>query len=923
MSAFRMAQGMSQTIPHSAETPIEPDESAAPRVRVLLVVIPDSDVSAAVATVRRQAYEPAPSIVLVGAAAEEESVEAVSDDLESAISSSDSGVDYLWLLHSDARPRPDALGALVAEAERNEAAVAGSKLLRAGTTDILESVGGATDVFGEPYSGLDEGEIDLQQYDVVREVAFVSSTSMLVRRDLAQGLRGLDPLLPPVAAGLDFSQRARLSGGRVITVPSSEVYHQDRCSAPGWGWREQAGRLRAITTAYSPLTLLWVLPYDFLVSLADSLANLLLLRWRPIAGHVLSWLWNLLHLPSTLRQRRRLKSVRSESDVELFRFHATGSVRLRKIGEEVSGRFLSMFDDDQALTKGTRRVWRSPGIWGAFLALLFALVAARSLIFDGVPNAGFGFTFEPPTVSFDRWWVGWTDAGLGSASPVHPVVGFSAVGSALFLGSEAAFRSIFTIALGALGVVGMGRLGGRLGLKGPGRYLAGLVMIGGPLVADLTDRGSWETLAAAALVPWLVRATVLRDRSDRRTLGRYGTVGVLAVGVGMLSPAAVLIPIFLYLTSILLGKVGSDLRLSLVALVGSLPAIPFLAHDVSWLFDSSRALGTDPGLVLPVVIGVAGLAATWHKGFGGAPLLGSTFALGGILVSRLGLFGPGIESALALVAALGAATVVAGTLNQLDRHPVSWVAAFGGVALLVAAAGVLVNGAYGLQRGELNDRLSFAETLAADEEPGRLLLASTVRGDLPGEARGGPGFWYRLVDGSGMTQDEAWLPESEPGDDRLAEELESIATGGVLRPGSRLAPFAIDWVVLFGPEFRLDETFAAQLDLVPTPLDDEARVFANPGSSALAASTDDQGVGWQRSGTGYAGPPVEGDIVLAVNSSDGWSPDPGAADWRQTVSGREGEARFTGNLPAPLSPVMTAILLLGGAGLILYGRRAR
>ena len=923
MSAFRMAQGMPQTIPHSAETAIEPDESAAPRVRVLLVVIPDSDVAAAVATVKRQAYVPEPSIVLVGEAPEG-SDEAVSDDLETAISSSDPGVDYLWLLHSDARPRPDALGALVAEAERNQAAVAGSKLLRAGTTDILESVGGATDVFGEPYSGLDEGEIDLQQYDVVREVAFVSSTSMLVRRDLAQGLRGLDPLLPPVAAGLDFSQRARLSGGRVITVPSSEVYHQDRCSAAGWGWREQAGRLRAITTAYSPLTLLWVLPYDFLVSLADSLANLLLLRWRPVMGHLLSWLWNLVHLPSTLRQRRRLRSVRSEGDEELFRFHAAGSVRLRRIGEEVSGRFLSMFDDDQALTERTRRLWRSPGIWGAFLALLFALVAARSLIFDGVPNAGFGFSFEPPSVGFNRWWAGWTDAGLGSASPVHPVVGFSAIGSALFLGSETAFRSVFTVALGALGVVGMGRLGGRLGFKGPGRYLAGLVMIGGPLVADLTGRGSWETLAAAALLPWMVRATVLRNETDPRTLGRYGTVVILSVVVGMLSPAAVSIPLVVYLASILFGGIGSDLRLSLVALLGLLPAAPFLADDVSWLLDSSRALGTDAGLAIPLVIGVAGLAALWSNGTGSAGLLGSTLALGAILVSRLGLFGPGIESVLALIAALGAAVVVAATLNHLDRDPVSWVAAVGGVALLVAAAGTLIDGAYGLQRGALNDRLSFAETLASDEEAGRILLASTIREDLPGEARSGPGFWYRLVDGTGMTQDEAWLPEAEAGDDRLADELESIATAGILRPGARLAPFAIDWVVLFGPEFRLDETFAAQLDLVPTPLDDEARVFANPGSSSLVANaTDGDGVDWRRSGAGYAGPPMEADVAIAVNASDGWSPEPGAVDWRQTVSAINGEARFSATSSAAFSPLAAAILLLSGAGLIFMGRRAR
>ncbi len=209
---FTMAVRMSQTTPQVADTESVDEVAAAPRVRVIVTAVAGADLDAALAVVGRQVYEPTPEVVLVGG--EVDGVLSVAT-LEDAITTTDSSFDYLWLLHADARPRPDALAALITEIERNDAALAGSKLLKAGTMDELESVGGATDVFGEPYSGLDEGEIDLQQYDVVREVAFVQSASMLVRRDLAQGLKGLDPLLPPIAAGLDFSQRTRLSGGRV------------------------------------------------------------------------------------------------------------------------------------------------------------------------------------------------------------------------------------------------------------------------------------------------------------------------------------------------------------------------------------------------------------------------------------------------------------------------------------------------------------------------------------------------------------------------------------------------------------------------------------------------------------------------------------------------------------------------------------
>ena len=252
---------------------------------------------------------------------------------------------------------------------------------------------------------------------------------MLVRRDPAQGLKGLDELLPPIAAGLDFSQRARLAGGRVISVPSSEVYHQGRCNEGGRGWREQAGRLRAMVTAYSPLTLLWLIPYDFIVSVLDSLLSLLLLRWRPAVHYVLSWGWNTYHLSSTIALRRRFKPVRLLGDEELFRFQARGSVRLREVGSELSGRILSAFDEDQAIARGTRRVWGSAGIWGAAIAVLILAFAMRSFFFIGVPNVGASFPFEVATTSLDRWFAGWNDSGLGSPAPVHPSIGVTGLWS--------------------------------------------------------------------------------------------------------------------------------------------------------------------------------------------------------------------------------------------------------------------------------------------------------------------------------------------------------------------------------------------------------------------------------------------------------------------------------------------------------------
>ncbi|MFP3882002.1 MAG: hypothetical protein ACLFWH_06745 [Actinomycetota bacterium] len=911
---------MSQTTPQVADTDISADIPRPPKVRVLLTAVPGADLEAALSVVGRQVYEPAPEVVVIGEDLDLDDDVVTAASLEEAVTSTDSSVDYLWLLHADARPRPDALSALISEIERNEASLAGSKLLKAGTMDELESVGGATDVFGEPYSGLDEGEIDLQQYDVVREVAFVRSASMLVRRDLAQGLRGLDPKLPPVAAGLDFSQRARLAGGKVISVPSSEVYHQARCGDRGTGWREQAGRMRAMLIAYEPLTLLWVVPYDLLVSLVDSLASLLLLRWKPLVRHLYSWAWNLFRLPSTFVQRRRLKSVRSEGDEELFRFQAKGSIRLRAIGEEVSGRVLSLFDDDQALARGTRRVWGSPGIWGAMVAAVVVFLAARSLVFVGMPNTGFSFPFEAPTVALQRWFAGWNATGLGSPAPVHPATGLTGVISLIWFGAEGAARTIFTVALAFAGIVGMGRLAGRIGLRGPGRYLAGLVLIAGPGTALLTGRGSWLALAAAAVLPWAVRSVFIHPHEFGRSRLTYvGWAVVTGLVLASLSPLLAVAPLVTVAVWRLLGGDRASFLLSLASLVSGVVGLAFILGSPGWILDPSGSLAVEVKGLWPLVILLGAVPFVMDRtrlrtvGFTGGLL-----ALGALAVSRFVHLAPGVQQATLVLASFGAALVVSASLDGFTRRPYRIIALVGGVAILVISLGPLLNGRLGLPSGDVNDRLAFATTLAEESGPGRILYASTDRDEIPGDARAGPGFWFRVLDGVGTTQSEVWLPPERDGDAQLEQALAEIASGAELRPGHTLAPFAIDWVVLEGPEFVLDEALLAQLDLVPTPLDPQSRVYENRNSVRIAGTED---TSWLPSGTGFEGESIDDRVPLAVNYADGWEPDSSRDGWAVTVDGSAGRAWYAASSAEMALPIASILLVVGAIAMIAVGRR--
>jgi hypothetical protein len=909
-----------------ALTPLIAEEStneaalSTPKIKVVVTLVEGADLGAALATVERQVYDSVEEVTVVGdPAVEVPDGVGQSLTLEEAIASTSHDVEYLWILHSDARPRPDALAALVSEAERNEASLGGSKLLVAGTRDELESVGSATDVFGEPFSGLDEGEIDLQQYDVVREVAFVSSVSMLVRRDLAQGLRGLDDLLEPVAAGLDFSQRVRLSGGRVITVPSSEVYHQGRCRQAGRGWREQAGRLRAMLKAYRPITLAWVVPFLLFVGLVDSLFNLLLLRWRPAARHAASWGWNIAHLPSTITARRRFKPVRAFGDEELFRFQARGSVRLRDLGAELTDRLLFMFDDDKALARGTRRIWSSPGIWGVLIAVALVLLATRTIFFTGVPNIGSSFEFEPPSVALSRFFGGWNDSGLGSPDPVHPSTGVTGLVSFLWFGAEGAARTLLTIGAAILAVLGMGRLAGRLGLRGPGRYLSGLVLLAGPGTAVAVAAGSWLALAAASLVPWAVRSVFVHpsDPPNRRYT-RFAWVIAWSLLLAAMSPVLAVLPLLTGLLWRLFGDARSRIWLGLAALVGLVVAIPFLLGDPGWLLETDRRLGFEVPELWPVLLTLTILPLLFvGEEISRLALVGGVLSLTSLVLLHVPAGGPGVEEALLISASFGTALVVAAALDRLSVEPRRALAAVAAAAILILSVGSMAGGRLGLPAGDLNEQFGFAETLAGEGGPGRILLLSVDRMTIPGDARSGPGVWYRLIDGSGMTQDEVWLSDRRPGDDKLAAAIGQMASGSELRPGETLAEFSIDWVVIDGPESNLDEVLAVQLDLIPTPLDPVARVYENPSAVPMAAGA---GSIWTRDGVGFGGEETSDRVRLSLNGDPRWSPESEAADWAVSVAGDDGVADYQAGPATLVLTVASVVLLVLAFGTIVVGR---
>src|SRR4051794_18800008 len=137
-----------------------------------------------------------------------------------------SATGWLWILHDDCAPDPDALEQLLRAAVNKPAArVLGPKAVDFDEPRRLVEVGLTTDPVGRRVTGLEDVEYDQGQHDRLREVLAVGSAGMLVDRSAWDELGGFDRRLKMLRDDLDFGWRANRAGHTVLVVPAARVRH--------------------------------------------------------------------------------------------------------------------------------------------------------------------------------------------------------------------------------------------------------------------------------------------------------------------------------------------------------------------------------------------------------------------------------------------------------------------------------------------------------------------------------------------------------------------------------------------------------------------------------------------------------------------------------------------------------------------------
>ena len=638
------------------------------------------------------------------------------------------GTEWIWLLHDDCEPAPDALEQLLAGAGRSRsAAVLGPKLKDLSDRRVVREAGITTDRAGRRLTGVEPGEIDQGQHDGNRAVLAVSSAGMLVRRDVWNQLGGFDANLPLFRDDIDFCWRAHAAGYEVRVVTDAVVYHRELSArqirkTPATGGHPRMLDRRSALYVFAVNLPFWPMLGTLAGGVAGSLVRaawcLLTKQQRKAAAQLGAVAWLLRH-PLLLRRERRRRAADRKHGYAVLRSQLPRARTLGRLAESAMGMLSrgsgynsgglhhAMVDepgDDlplPATDSAVRRVLTSPGVLLFVGLAVVALVAERSLtgsVLSGSANFGGGALVPSYSGAGSLWHeylAGYHDTGIGSAASTPAYVAVLAVLSTLFGGKPWLVTDV--LLLGCVPLAGMTAF---LATRRLTSVLAARIWIAAsyallPVATGAVAAGRIGTVVAFVLLPLIGvlvgRVLTGNPRTAARAAWAAGLLtAVTAAFVPLAWPVVVIAAVAATAAWSWLGP-RTVLNAWIVAVVPGVLLIPWTFH----LVTSPSAFFAEAGLVRPGLAAAAlrpGSLLLLSPGGPGLPPLWVTAGLvlpafAALLARRrtvLVYAGWGVAlGGLILALAVSRATVT-------PPQGGAAVSAWPGLAIAIAAAGLLL-----------------------------------------------------------------------------------------------------------------------------------------------------------------------------------------------------------------------------------------
>ncbi len=628
-------------------------------------------------------------------------------------------VEWVWLLHDDSEPAPDALEQLLrGAAETRSAAVLGPKVKDWADRQVILEAGVTIDTVGRRITGVEPREVDQGQHDGDRDSLAVSSVGMLVRRDVWDSVGGFDTGMPLFREDVDFCWRVHAAGYRVRVITDAVVYHVEA----------SARRRRAISVARRPkqldrrnamLTLVGNLPAAQMLASAAGNVGVSLLRalFFLVAKRVAAALDELAAVGSVFGHPFRLLAMRRAR--ARGRRTAYGRLRrdlppghsLRKIAEfaaaalsksaqvDTAGTHHATDDPDDAdfLLTDTglvQRVLTNPGVL-LFLGLtVVSLVAERSLLGSGPLGGG---ALVPAWSGAGGLWheylQGFHPVGIGSSASAPPYLALIAMLATLLGGKP--WLAVDVILLGCVPLAGVSAFLAvrRVTRSVPVRLWAAASYALLPVAMGTIAAGRIGTAVVFVLVPVIaLLAGKMLTQSARRARRAAWAAG-LAVAV-----AAAFVPL-VWAVAVVAALALLAVRPAMwrnLAIVAAVPPVLLLPWTLQ-VAGSPSALLLEAGLPQPGLASSDLPARSLMLLSPGGPGLPPVWVTAGIVLAALAALLLSRRRAL-MTAGWGLALsglVIAIAVSRAVISPAdgsSPVSAWPGVALLIAAVGLLLAG---------------------------------------------------------------------------------------------------------------------------------------------------------------------------------------------------------------------------------------
>ncbi|MGW2630053.1 glycosyltransferase [Streptomyces chattanoogensis] len=380
-------------------------------------------------------------------------------------------VQWLWLLHDDCAPAPDALAELLRVADASPSAVIVGPKLRSwyDRRQLLEA-GVSIARSGRRWTGLDRREQDQGQHDQIRPVLSVSTAGMLIRRDVYEQLGGFDRRLPLMRDDVDLCWRAQAAGHQVLVAPDAILRHAEAAA------RERrpidcVGRFVAnphrVDKSGAVYTLLAntrgaLLPYVLLRLVLGTFLRVLAYLVGKVPGQALdelAGLFGTLLRPGKILAARKRRGRPQVDASELRSLFPPPGATVRATVEQIAGNLAGRAAPDVAsagrhgaVESGPggddadfleieqfarlKRIARKPGPVLFLVLLLVSLIACRGLLGTGALTGG---AMLPAPGSVGDLWSAYLDSwhavGTGGSASAPPYLAVLALVSTLFLGS--------------------------------------------------------------------------------------------------------------------------------------------------------------------------------------------------------------------------------------------------------------------------------------------------------------------------------------------------------------------------------------------------------------------------------------------------------------------------------------------------------